>query len=270
MVRDLKHEEISLELGGKPVDIGYLGFRDVDTAFVVLLENSPRTAPHGVSVPQWGQINQIDRVRYHLAYDFFPMLTEVGVVLLGEFFEELEVLQSFTAHPESLIASVHEIKPRFTGILIDQIEVGRMIGRAVDMLAGRREKRKVVVLFTTTVDRTSYENLDEYQGMLRESDVDLYIVSFAARNYSGSSATFHQRMNSFYFKRLVAETGGMVYITGEYAYLDDLFTDLKARLTNSYTIGFYVDSQGAPEEREVTIDVTREKCRVTHRKFMVY
>ena len=51
-VRDLKREEVKLYLDEEPVEIRYFGYQNVDTAFAILIENSPRTARYNVSRPQ--------------------------------------------------------------------------------------------------------------------------------------------------------------------------------------------------------------------------
>ena len=141
-VRDLALEEVKITLDGKPADVRFLAGKEIETAFLVLLENSPRTAKYPVSVPQWGEVNPIDVFRYHMQYDFFPLLTTMGSVALGEFYKEIKLLQDFT--------------------------------------------------------------------------------------------------------------------------------DLKGRLSNTYTAGFYVDTTGRVEEHELKVEVAREKSKVTHRKYLVY
>lgn len=269
-IRDLKLEEVELTLDGKPIEVGYLGYREVDTACAILLENTPRTAPHAMSMPQWGQVNPIDLIRYQMQDHFFRPLTETGPVLLGEFFTQVEVLRDFTTHEDELILALLNLQPRSAGIVFENIEVGGALGRGVDFLRHRPERRKVLVLFTITVDRQSYGNLEEYQQMLRHSDIDLYAISFAPRHISHSGAAFEERMNTFFFRSLAAETGGRAYIAGEFAYLDTLFTDLKGRLANTYTLGFYVEPTGEPREAEVEIRVRRDRSQVDHRKFLVY
>ena len=54
-VRDLEWEEVKLYLDEEPVEIRYFGYQNVDTAFAILIENSPRTARYNVSRPQYGR-----------------------------------------------------------------------------------------------------------------------------------------------------------------------------------------------------------------------
>ncbi len=269
-VRDLDQDEIEFKLDGEPIEIGFFGFRDISTAYVFLLENSPRTAHFAISMPQAGRVNPIDRIRYEMTYDFFRPLTGKGCVLLGEFFKEVEILQSFTDQDDLIVSAMNSMQLNFTGIMFDDIEVGRVVGRGVDLLRERPEKRKVLVLFTTTIDRESYGNLEEYQLMLRNVDIELYVISYAPRFVSGIGHTFTEKMNHYFFRKLVQETGGKALIVGEYAYLDELFTQLKGSLQNSYTIGFYVHPDKKVSEHEVELKLTREKCKVSHRKYLVY
>ncbi len=269
-VRDLERNEIQLELDGHAVDVGYLSSGGTDTAVAIFLENSPRTAENSVSIPQLGQINLIDRVRYELLDDFFPPLCRIGHVMLAEFFEDIHILQDFTDDESYLLDALHKLQPHAEGLMTDRINVGRVLGRGVDFLKARPERRKVLFLVTRTVDRESAGNLEEYRLMLRNTGVDVFVLSLAPRFVSGTGTTFAEKVNSYFFKNLVKETAGQAYLAGEYKFIEDLFTDLKGRLLNTYTIGFYVEPSEKVKDHEVEIRVTREKCRVTFRKYLVY
>ena len=81
---------------------------------------------------------------------------------------------------------------------------------------------------------------------------------------------FEQKMNRYFFKKLVGETAGWLYLVGAYKFLDDLFTDFKGRLHNNYTVGFLADSEGESSEHEIELEVSREKCEITHRRVLIY
>jgi hypothetical protein len=205
-----------------------------------------------------------------MLWDFFGPITKLGNALLAEFFSELTLLQSFTSEEQLLVNALNNMKPHFAGIVLNQIEVGRILGRGVDMLRDRPEKRKFLLLFTTTIDRESYRNLEEYQDMFRETDIDLFVISYAPRTMTGLGRTFEEKMNRYFFRKLVSVTGGYAYITGEFTYMDELFTDLKSRLTNSYTIGFYVEPGEKYGEHSVELRVLRDRSKVTHREVIFY
>jgi hypothetical protein len=269
-LRDLEQNEVQLKLDGKKVDVGYLSSGGTDTAVAIFLENSPRTAENSVSIPQYGQINLIDRVRYELLDDFFPPLCRIGHVMLAEFFEQIHILRDFTDDESYLLDALNKLQPHANGVVLDQIRVGRVIGRGVDILKARPERRKVLFLVTRTVDRESARNLEEYELMLRNTGVDVFVLSLAPRFMSGPGRSFGERVNTYFFENLVKETAGRAYLAGEYKFIEDAFTDLKGRLLNTYTIGFYVEPGPKVKDHEVEIRVSREKCRVTCRKYLVY
>ena len=262
-------EEVELKLDGRPVDVGYLA-PAVDTAVAIYLENSPRTAENAVSVPQFGQINLIDRVRYAMLDDFFPPLTRTGHVMLAQFFDKIEILQDFTDDESYLLDALNRLQPNPEGIVFDQISIGRVIGKGVDVLKARPERRKVLFLVTRTVDRKSASDLEEYQLMLRNTGVDLYVLSMAPQFVSGTGARFEEKINAYFFRNLVKETAGKAYLSGEYKFMEDLFTDLKGRLLQTYTIGFYVEPGRTVEDHEVELHVERKDARITCRKYLVY
>ena len=205
-LRDLRLEEVTLLLDEKPVDIGYLGSGNVTTAFAFFLENSPRTAPYLVSMPQRGEVNAVDLIRYSMAGNFLRTLVQMGSVLLGQFDRDIEVLQDFTQREDLLNRALHEMAPPM-GFEKERIPVGRALGRGADLLQDRSEKRRMLVLVTTVVDRDSYTNLEEYREMLRLRNVELFVLSFSLR-FPPPGASFLQRMNRYYFRHLVEETSG--------------------------------------------------------------
>ena len=269
-VRDLDIDEVELLIDEEPVPIRLLGYKNTPTAFLFLIENSPRTAQYPVSMPQLGQINTIDEVRYQLASGFFWPLLEIGPVMLAHFYQDLETLQGFTKQVYQLEDSLLRLEPNFMGLDEENIPVARMIGRGTDRLLQRPERRKLLVLFTATVDRESYKSLEEYRQLLRMSDVELYVITFAARFPSTAGRSFEQTMNGYYFQNLVGETSGRLYFAEQLSYLEDSLLDLRSRLTNSYTIGFNVEPGSEPSEHTVQITIDRDKSEVTHRRVLIY
>lgn len=269
-LRDLNPNDVEIAIDGKPVEIRYFSGERADSAVAILIENSPRTAEYGVSLPQMGQINTVDRIRYFLQGDFFSPLCRGGTVLLAEFFDGVEVLQEFTSEDYLLEEAVLRMQPNFARVLFDQIRIGRVLGAGVDLLRDRREKRKVLLLFTTVVDRESLQHLEEFQGMLLRANIEPLIISFAPRFVSGVGASPEERSNAFFFKSLVKGTGGDAWMTGEFGYLDSLFTELKGRLQNSFTAGFYVHADSAPRERDVEVRLKEKGAEVFHRETVFY
>ncbi len=269
-VRKLKLDEVSLYLDDQPVKVSYLGKENVDTAYVFLLENSPRTAPSPVSNPRLGVVNPIDKIRYQLEGGFFHQLTRKGSVLLGEFYHEVTILQDFTTDEFRLEDALVRMEPNFAKVDTEHIPIGRSLARGVDLLKSTGAKRKVLVLFTTTVDHDSYQNLEEYRQMFQLSDVELYIISFAPRFVSGPGFTFEEKMNRYFFVHLTDETSGKLYLSGEYAYVPEFMDDLKTRMLLGWTIGFYVQPQDEPRPHAVRLKVRDDKIKVTCRESITY
>lgn len=269
-LRDLKREEVSLWVDGQPVDVAYLGYKNVETAYIFLVENSFRTAQFSVSVPQWGQINVVDQIRYGLQDEFFPEIVQTGPILLAEFGLEHKVLQDFTTYDDQLAYALRKLQPKPGIADLRVIPVGRHMLWAVDILRKRPEKRKILVLFTSSVDRESFQNLEEYKYTLSLYDVELYVISFAGRVNSVIGHSHEERMNQYYFKQLTKATSGKFYLTGEYKYIDEFMGDLRTRLAHCYTLGFYVEPDDDRRERKVELRARSKKVKVTHRETIVY
>lgn len=269
-VRDLKPEEVTLLLDGEPVDLRYFTYQDVRTAIAFVIENSPRTARFRKSMPQWGRINTLDRIRYRLMDDFVEPLAETASMMVAEFFRDLVIRQGFTDDVYALRSALNGIEPNVAHVLQEQVPVGRMLARSVTLLQQRPERRKVLVLFTATVDADSVADLEEYREMLRLAEVEVYVVSFAPRQTSGGGYSHAEKINRFYFNKLTEETSGRLYLSGEFVFLDELMNDLRSRLTHSYTLGFYVRPGEHPEEHRLEVKLSRPKCDVRHRKVVFF
>lgn len=269
-VRNLTAEELEIRLDGRPVPVGFLGREGVDAAFVVVLENSPRTAQYLRSMPQWGRINIVDQVRWGLQESLIDALTAAGAVWLGQFFEELETLQDFTSAPEPLIHALYQLEPRSSGIVFNNIPVGRILAHALDLLRLRPEKRKALLCFFRTVDAETYRRREEYAEMFRQSDVDLYLVAFAPRFLAGRSGSVEERMTGAFCRSLAEETGGHAWVAEEFRYVDELFTEIQGRMTAAYTVGIRVTAEDPPREHRLEVRVRRKGCRVFHRPVLTY
>ncbi len=269
-LRNLEREEVSLWLDGEPIEVGYLGYRNVDTAFCLLIENSHRTAQFKESLPQWGQVNLIDRVRNSLTDGFLMTIVETGSVMLAEIGLDRRVLQDFSRNDDELSYALRLMKPHPSSTERRDIQLGRHLSWALDVMRERREKRKIIVLFTTTVDRESLPNLNEYKDMFRLSDAELYVVSFALARPTGSQYSAEEKLNRHFFKQLAESTAGKLYLSGEHVFVEEFMNDLVTRLANSYTAGFYVDPEEERRERKVRLFVRDKKVKVTHRKTITF
>ncbi|HSR66917.1 MAG TPA: hypothetical protein VLU25_03155 [Acidobacteriota bacterium] len=271
-IRSLERDEVKLWIDGKPVEIGYLGGEDADTEFLFLVENSYRTADYHVSLPQWGQVNIIDRVRAALIDGFLYDITRRGPAALAEFEFEPKILQGFTRHDDEIMWALRQMKPRPAELENREVLVGRQMLWAFDILRARDAMRKILVMFTTYVDRESLLNLDEYRDSLGLYDVELYVVSFASRVQGIVGRKHEERMNRFFFKKLAEETAGKFYLTGEHVYMSDFMDDLRARLSHSWTVGFYVTPGEERRSHQIKLQVREksDKVKVHHRETLVY
>ncbi len=269
-VRNLKRGEVTVLVDGEPAEVRFFAYQDVRTAVALVLENSPRTAKYRKSHPQFGRVNLLDRIRFRLLDDFLEPLVGTSKVLVADFYKDLEIREHFTDDLYALRAALDAMEPNVAFVDKERIPVGRMLARSVRLLAERPERRKVLVFFTTTIDTESVADLEEYQEMLRYSDVDVFVVSFAHRNVGGAGYSHAERVNRFYFRKLTEETSGELFLAGEYVFLDELMNQLRGRLEHVYTVGFYARPERHPTARQLEVQLARERCDVRHRRTIYY
>lgn len=109
-------------------------------------------------------------------------------------------------------------------------------------------KRRALILVSDGEDRNSYYNEKQLFDLLRESEVQIYVIGFVSElsNEGGFITKSPQGKAKAFLERIAAESGGKAYFPTSSAALPDLAKEISNELRTQYSIG-YIPSNDAKD-----------------------
>lgn len=101
-------------------------------------------------------------------------------------------------------------------------------------------KRRALILVSDGEDRNSYYSETQLFQLLRESDVQIYVIGFINELEKGSglfSKSDREKSKNF-LDRLATETGGKTYYPNSVNELNEIARDIASELRTQYSIGY--------------------------------
>ncbi len=102
------------------------------------------------------------------------------------------------------------------------------------------KKRRALILVTDGEDRNSYYTEKMLFDLLRESEVQIYVIGFVdelSKQGGFISKSDHEKAKDF-LERLASETGGKAYFPKSAADLPNLAREISSELRTQYSIGY--------------------------------
>jgi len=101
-------------------------------------------------------------------------------------------------------------------------------------------KRKALILVSDGEDRNSYYNEKQLFELLRESEVQIYVIGFVddLSKEGGFISKSPQAKAKSFLERIASETGGKAYFPANVAELPKLASDISSELRTQYSIGY--------------------------------
>jgi Ca-activated chloride channel homolog len=101
-------------------------------------------------------------------------------------------------------------------------------------------KRRAIVLVTDGEDRNSYYSEKQLMELLRESDVQIYVIGFVDElsKEGGFIAKSPREKAKAFLERIAAESGGRAYFPASAAELPALAREISNELRTQYSIGY--------------------------------
>lgn len=156
--------------------------------------------------------------------------------------DKIEIEQPFTANKTDLNDSLDNlfIEGGQTAVRdavylavenIDEYERGK---------AFEDKKRRALILVTDGEDRNSYYNDKQLFELLRESEVQIYVIGFIddLSKEGGFISKSPQAKAKEFLEKLAAETGGKAYFPKSAAELPNLAREISSELRTQYSIGY--------------------------------
>lgn len=102
------------------------------------------------------------------------------------------------------------------------------------------KKRRALILVTDGEDRNSYYNEKQLFELLRESEVQIYVIGFVddLNKEGGFISKSPQAKAKEFLEKLASETGGKAYFPKTAAELPNLAREISSELRTQYSIGY--------------------------------
>jgi Ca-activated chloride channel family protein len=156
--------------------------------------------------------------------------------------DKIEILQDFTPNKAELNDALENmyIEGGQTAI-IDAIYLA--VEKTEEYEKGQRvedRKRRALILVSDGEDRNSYYNEKQLFDLLKESEVQIYVVGFVSElsKDGGFISKSPQAKAKAFLERLAAESGGKAYFPSGASELPGLAGEISNELRTQYSIGY--------------------------------
>lgn len=155
--------------------------------------------------------------------------------------DKIEIVQDFTPSKIDLNDALENlfIEGGQTAI-VDAVYLAAERVGAYEKNRSDDRKRRALILVSDGEDRNSYYSETQLFQLLRESDVQIYVIGFINELDKGSglfSKSDREKSKNF-LDRLATETGGKTYYPNSVNELNDIARDIASELRTQYSIGY--------------------------------
>jgi Ca-activated chloride channel family protein len=156
--------------------------------------------------------------------------------------ENIEITQDFTASKPDILEALDNLYIEGGATAI--IDAIYLAAERVDQYEKTRNpndrKRRALVLVSDGEDRDSFYKEQQLFELLRESDVQIYVIGFVNElsKEGGFIGKSPQGKARAFLERLAKETGGKVYFPNALSELNGIATDIANELRTQYLISY--------------------------------
>lgn len=156
--------------------------------------------------------------------------------------DKIEILEEFTENKNDLNDALENmyIEGGQTAI-IDAIYLAvEKLNQSQPKGKDAERTRQAIVLITDGEDRASYYNENQLAELLKESDVQIYVIGFVnlLSSEKGFISKSPQGKAKAFLERIAGQTGGKVYYPAGGADLNSIARDIASELRAQYSIGY--------------------------------
>jgi Ca-activated chloride channel family protein len=162
---------------------------------------------------------------------------------------KIEKLQEFTSDKTKLTKVLDSLfVSGGQSAIVDAVYVA--IQHTAEYRRGSAERRRALVLFTDGEDRASYYSSDKLVKLLRENDVQVFVIGIVKLlDEHGSTTRKSPREKAeLLLNRIAEESGGRVFFPEDLKELENDLAEIQHDLHAQYLIAF--ETQTKPEEKD--------------------
>jgi Ca-activated chloride channel family protein len=157
--------------------------------------------------------------------------------------DKIEIVEDFTKNKADLMDAL-DTKIYIEGgqtAIIDAIYLAAdQVTKYEKTTSGVDRKRRALILVSDGEDRSSFYTQQQLFDLLRESDVQIYVVGFVKdlSSEKGFITKSPQGKAKAFLERLAAETGGKSYFPNDVSELNSIAREIASELRTQYSIGY--------------------------------
>jgi len=229
-VNNLPQSAFKIFEEGQPQRIEYFSTAEVPTNYTMVLDNSGSLRQQLEKVIEAGKI----LVNNNKPADETSIIRFISR-------DKITVEQPFTANKSDLMDTLDNlyIEGGQTAI-IDAVYLAVQQVQEYEKAEKDDKKRRAIILVTDGEDRDSYYNEAQLAEMLRESDVQIFVIGFVGdlQKEGGFISKSPQVKAKTFLERMAEETGGKSYFPNSVGDLPDIARDISKELRTQYSIGY--------------------------------
>lgn len=246
-VNNLQQREFKIYEDGRLQEIDFFSKSEVPTNYALVVDNSGSLRQQLDKVIEAGKIF----VGTNRADDETMVIRFVGR-------DKISIEQQFTANKTDLNDALENlyVEGGQTAVIdavylaVENVDEYEKSKNAAD------RKRRAIIVVTDGEDRNSYYNEKQLMELLRESEVQIYVIGFVddLSKESGFIGKSPQGKAKAFLERIATESGGKAYFPTSAAELPNLAREISSELRTQYSIG-YIPSNDRKDGSYRTIKV---------------
>lgn len=230
-IANLNQNDFTVYENNIPQKIEFFGKSEVPTNYAMVIDNSGSMRLQIDKVIEAGKII----INTNRTDDETEIIRFVSS-------DKIDVLQDFTSNKTDLGEALDNmlIEGGQTAI----IDAVYLAAEQVDQYKKSRDPndrtRRALILVSDGEDRVSFYKEQQLFELLRESDVQIYVVGFINElsKEGGFISKSPQAKSKAFLERLAKETGGKVYFPNSLSELNGIAQDIASELRTQYSIGY--------------------------------
>ena len=230
-INNLPQSDFKIYEDGVLQQIGFFSKSEVPTNYSLLVDNSG-------SLRQ--QIEQIIEAGKFLVAS--NRKDDETAIIRFVSSDKIEVLQDFTKNKTDLTDALDNmyIEGGQTAIIDAVYLAVERLNQASTAQKDLDRTRRAIVLVTDGEDRSSYYSETQLLELLKESDVQIFVVGFvkALSDDKGFISKSPQGKAKTFLERLATSTGGKSYFPASPSEMTTISKDIAAELRTQYSIGY--------------------------------
>jgi Ca-activated chloride channel family protein len=230
-VNNLQQNDFKIVEDGNVQKIDFFSKSEVPTNYALVIDNSGSLRQQLDKVIEAGKV---------LINTNRPDDESMVIRFIGR--DKIEIVQEFTSHKDDLEYALDQML--IEGGQTAVIDAVYLAVQNVEQYEASKKpedrKRRAIILVSDGEDRNSYYNEKQLFDLLRESEVQIYVVGFVddLSKDGGFIGKSPQGKAKALLDRLASETGGKAYYPSSANDLPALAKDISNELRTQYSIGY--------------------------------